>query len=81
MTQLLIFNQEEELVLIYNSSSNQYVYIQDELRSYDKDKPLDVAAFRRNARGFTFYKSKDEQSEPVQIDRRLGYSYLGLRTF
>lgn len=80
MTTMIVFNSDEEIVLLYSITSNKYIYLADSLRSYIKDKPLDLAAFRQQARSFTFYKSKGEQSEPEEITGRLAYSFLGLST-
>ena len=81
MTTIICFDSDEEIALLYNSTTNKFIYITDDLRSFNKEKPLDVAAFRQKARNFTFYKSISEDEEPLEIDRRLGYSYLGLRIY
>lgn len=77
---MIAFNSDEEIVLLYNITANKYIYLADNLRSYIKDRPLDIAAFRQQAKSFTFYKSKDEQAEPIDITRKLAYSFLGLNT-
>jgi site-specific DNA-adenine methylase len=81
MTKLLVFDTNEELILIYNSSEHKYIYITDEFRTYRKDNPLDTTLFRQQSRLFKYYKNTSEETDPVEITRATAYAYLGFRVY